>query len=208
MPHSNTSQIEDPVSRTLFQTLIDLFYSNLALLTYNNKKHILFRGIEATLRYYLLKGIERFDHGKITVFPEMAMDKSDERYGYADVIFGLDDEFILLETKAYWADPDEPRKHHWEDAYKTEEYYIKMLDQPNNYYNGSFDISKDYSKKLIVILIFARLELRSGASNTPINIHPLWCNFNECNENEFYAFDEVVPGEYAVAIYGKIRQVN
>ena len=208
MPHSTTSQIEDQISRDLFQTLIDLFYSNLALLSYNNKKHILFRGTGATLRYYLLKGIERFDHGNIAVFPEMAMDKSEKRYGYADVIFGLDDEFILLETKAYWADTDEPNKHHWEDAYEAEGYYKKMLDQPNRYYNGARDISKDYSKKLIAIIIFARLELSSSASKTPINIHPLWRNFNKCNENEFYAFDEVVPGEYAVAIYGKIRQVN
>lgn len=196
------------MSRDLFQTFIDLFYSNLALLSYNNKKHILFRGTEATLRYYLLKGVERFNHGNITVFPEMAMDKSEKRYGYADVIFGLEDEFILLETKAYWADPDEPRKHHWEIANTTDEYYKERLKQPQRYYNGALDISKGYSKKLIAILIFARLELRSGASKTPINIHPLWRTFNECITNEFYAFDEVVPGEYAVAVYGKIRQVN
>jgi|JI6StandDraft_1071083.scaffolds.fasta_scaffold225146_2 hypothetical protein len=200
MPHIANFKTDSELVRELIGNLILNFYSNIRKLNPQALSYTLERGTEATLRHYLLKGIDFNSEKDIVLFPEIGLDINSKEYGFADVIINLiPSTIIVMETKAYWADLQEP-EYLW-DFINTRNFYKVKIAQPLRYINSVLPLLHDCPNKYVCILFFARLQILKQP------IHLKWRTFNECEEDEFYAYDEIIPNEYGISIYGKVQKV-
>ena len=200
MLHIANFNTDSEVINEFLSSLIVNFYTNIRKLNPQALSYTLERGTEATLRHYLLKGIDFNSEENIVLFPEIGLDINTKEYGFADVIINLmPSTIIVMETKAYWADLQEP-EYLW-DLQNTCDFYKDKIAQPLRYINSVLPLLQDCPDKYVCILVFARLQILEQP------IHFKWWAFNECDNNEFYAFDEIIPNEYGISIYGKILKV-
>jgi len=201
MLHIANFKNDSDLINEFIRNLLVNFYTNIRKLNPQALLYTLERGTEATLRHYLLKGIDFNSEENIILFPEIGLDINVKEYGFADVIINLiPSTIIVMETKAYWADLQEPEEL-W-DLENTRDFYKEKIEQPLRYINSVLPLLHDCPNKYVCILFFARLQIDKQP------IHLKWTTFNECDNDEFYAFDEIIPNEYGISVYGKVQKVQ